>query len=151
MGLFSSKIIVTMIGLIAITVIAIDCVDVYRVNEEPTFAKNEMPVFASLEFDGQAEEYASDYGTPLGNVDIERFTLAEKHTTKEIEEYTQQVEWKIIAEDISDENTVWWQKRKGRKEEIEWMDSTRKDDRKRYEIDFCSAFIICYLINCPSY
>lgn len=81
-----------MIGLIAITVIAIDCVDVYRVNEEPTFAKNEMPVFASLEFDGQAEEYASDYGTPLGNVDIERFTLAEKHTTKEIEEYTQQVE-----------------------------------------------------------
>jgi hypothetical protein len=30
-------------------------------------------------------------------------------------------------------------------------DSTRKEDRKRCEIDFCCASIICYLINCPLY
>jgi hypothetical protein len=95
MGRFSSKIIVSIIGLIAITVIAIGCVNAYRLNEEPTFAKNEMPVFAALEFDGkvemydgQAEEYASDYGTRLGNVDIERFTLVEKHPIPSIENGT---------------------------------------------------------------
>jgi hypothetical protein len=84
-----------MIGLIAITVIAIACVNAYRVNEELTFAKNEMPLFTALEFDGkvemydgQAEEYASNYGTPLGNVDIERFTLVEKHPIPSMENET---------------------------------------------------------------